>query len=125
MNRRAYLAGVAATATAGLAGCTLPGLGGSAPDDSTTTVGDQEVVVETFATGLEVPWGAAFRDGDLYLTERPGRIVRVRDGEREVVRDMTDATAARGRRACSASCSTPTTPTWPTPTRRTPRTREC
>ncbi|MFC6730954.1 sorbosone dehydrogenase family protein [Haladaptatus sp. DYSN1] len=96
MNRRAYLAGVAATATAGLAGCTLPGLGGSAPDDSTTTVGDQEVVVETFATGLEVPWGAAFRDGDLYLTERPGRIVRVRDGEREVVRDMTDSTAASG-----------------------------
>lgn len=42
--------------------------------------------VETVATGLEVPWAVAFAsDGVLYVTERPGRLLRLRNG----VRDLT------------------------------------
>ncbi|WP_338729959.1 PQQ-dependent sugar dehydrogenase [Haladaptatus sp. DJG-WS-42] len=96
MNRRTYLAGIGAAASAGLAGCTLPGVGGPAPETTTTTVGEQEIVVESVVTDLEVPWDGAFRDGDLYITERSGRIVRARDGDHEVVLDMGDSTAARG-----------------------------
>lgn len=34
-----------------------------------------ELVLETVLTGLEVPWGLTFApDGDMWLTERPGRI---------------------------------------------------
>ena len=34
--------------------------------------------VETFATGLEIPWGMAFLpDGRMLVTERPGRLVIV------------------------------------------------
>jgi glucose/arabinose dehydrogenase len=40
------------------------------------------VRVETVATGLEVPWEVAFApDGRLFLTERPGRVRVVVDGE--------------------------------------------
>ena len=40
------------------------------------------IKVETFATGLDHPWGSAFLpDGNLLVTERPGRLRRVdRDG---------------------------------------------
>ncbi|GIW42679.1 MAG: hypothetical protein KatS3mg076_3256 [Candidatus Binatia bacterium] len=40
-----------------------------------------EVRVETYASGLEVPWSLAFSpDGRLFVSERPGRIRVVRDG---------------------------------------------
>ena len=55
-----------------------------------------EIAVDTVATGLEIPWGAAFLGNTLYLTERPGRIVRIDGGEREVVADLTDSTRANG-----------------------------
>jgi glucose/arabinose dehydrogenase len=102
MDRRTYLATVAGTTATGLAGClgsepSEPGEsngssesngangsnGGDGSDSGTTAdaggSGDG-VAVETVATGLEVPWGAAFRDGALYLTERPGRVVRAGEG---------------------------------------------
>lgn len=37
--------------------------------------------IEEFATGLEVPWDMAFTpDGDLFVTERPGRVKLLRTG---------------------------------------------
>ena len=38
--------------------------------------------VETFASGLEVPWGFAFLpNGDLLFTERPGRVRLIKNGK--------------------------------------------
>lgn len=94
MDRRSLLRGIGAAAV-GLAGCAGPASDGSptgtAGSDATdtadgTTGGDAtdtptgEVRVESVATGLEVAWGADWRDGDLYLTERPGRVVRIPGG---------------------------------------------
>mgnify|MGYP000008806811 CR=1 FL=1 len=93
MNRRRYLAALgAAAAVAGCAGRPrsdgTPQAGGATADGDDGT-GDSapapDVAVETLATDLEVPWGAAYRDGDLYLTERSGRIVRLADGGVEPV----------------------------------------
>lgn len=43
--------------------------------------GETAVRAETIAEGLEVPWAIAFLpDGDLLVTERPGRLRLVRDG---------------------------------------------
>lgn len=43
--------------------------------------GEVEVRAEEVADGLEVPWGMLFMgDGDILVTERPGRIRLVRDG---------------------------------------------
>lgn len=84
MDRRAYLATVGAAAVGGcVARSPDDADSGATPDGGSTTA--DGVRVETAATGLEVPWGAASRDRTLYLTERPGRIVRVVDGEREVL----------------------------------------
>ncbi len=98
MDRRTYLASVGGAAATGLAGCL--GIGGSdgstgtdttdADGTVTTTAGGTAVAVETVATGLEVPWGAAYRGGTLYLTERPGRVGRVVDGEYETVAEFPD-----------------------------------
>lgn len=86
-TRRRYLAAAGSVALGGgFAGCSgrRGGTGGDGDGTRTPTAGaatpsDSGVRVETVVAGLEVPWGAAFRDGDLYLTERPGRLVRVRD----------------------------------------------
>lgn len=44
--------------------------------------GAVEVRAETVVSGLEVPWGLAFLpNGDLLVTERPGRLRLVRDGQ--------------------------------------------
>ncbi len=41
-----------------------------------------ELEAETLAGGLEVPWAVAFTpDGDLLVTERPGRVRLVQDGQ--------------------------------------------
>ncbi|WP_254545628.1 PQQ-dependent sugar dehydrogenase [Halomarina pelagica] len=103
MNRRRYL-GATAGVVAGFAGCLDaldgPGDGSDGGDGGeegpSVAVGDQRVVADTVATGLEVPWGVAYRDGVLHLTERPGRVVRIADGGREVVADLADSTAAEG-----------------------------
>lgn len=44
--------------------------------------GTVAVKAETVASGLDVPWSVAFLpDGDLLVTERPGRVRRIHDGE--------------------------------------------
>jgi glucose/arabinose dehydrogenase len=97
MERRRYLATLGAAAALGgcagrlRAGGTGGGDGTEADTGGTTTTATDgaDVTVEPLATDLEVPWGAAVRDGDLYLTERPGRIVRLVDGEVDpVVEDV-------------------------------------
>lgn len=46
------------------------------------STGSVPVRAETVVTGLEVPWGIAFLpDGDLLVTERPGRVRRVHGGQ--------------------------------------------
>jgi aldose sugar dehydrogenase len=45
-------------------------------------IGDVDVRAEVVVAGLEVPWGLAFLPGgDLLVTERPGRIRLVRNGQ--------------------------------------------
>lgn len=72
----------------------------TAQTDSNSTDGSPEgapnVTVEPIVENLEVPWGAAYRNRTLYLTERPGRIVRVVDGSSEVVADFTESTRTGG-----------------------------
>lgn len=42
--------------------------------------GETPLTVETIASGLSVPWGLAFLpDGDVLVTERPGRVRLIRD----------------------------------------------
>ncbi len=51
-------------------------------EDGHGPAGRTPIRAETVADGLEVPWAIAFLpDGDLLVTERPGRIRRVRGGE--------------------------------------------
>ncbi|WP_338741068.1 PQQ-dependent sugar dehydrogenase [Haloplanus salilacus] len=100
MDRRRYLATIGAAAVGGCAGRPPDGWGTSDDptavsstdgDDGTgeaaATATDGDVLAETLATGLEIPWGAAYRDGTLYLTERPGRIVRLDGGAVDPVVD--------------------------------------
>jgi glucose/arabinose dehydrogenase len=99
MNRRTYLGAVTA-AVSGLAGCSGSG---TETGSASGALGSVDARVETVATNLEVPWGAAFRDDTLYLTERPGQLVRIPgaasdgdSGERELVADLTDGTRPAG-----------------------------
>lgn len=104
MRRRPFLVTLA-SGLGSLAGCTW---GRPAPTVATapSTAGSKDagdaprpavdMSVETVATGLTIPWGAAWRDGVLHLTERPGRIVRVVDGRVEELADLGDTTAHRG-----------------------------
>ncbi|MFH5799700.1 PQQ-dependent sugar dehydrogenase [Haladaptatus sp. CMAA 1911] len=87
MRRRTYLQSLA-LGIAGLAGCMRsPGRSTGA----TTVDGERGVRIKTVAMNLEVPWGADFSpDGDLYFTERPGRIRRIRDNDHEIIADMTN-----------------------------------
>lgn len=98
--RRRSATGVARFATsAALAGlvaftaCDARGSSGEATDAVTGTAVATESLppadstgvtfrLDTVATGLEVPWGiAALPDGRLLVTERPGRIRVIRDGQ--------------------------------------------
>ncbi|MFB6103152.1 MAG: PQQ-dependent sugar dehydrogenase [Haloplanus sp.] len=82
MDRRRYLLSLgSAAAVSGCVGRPRTGVTPSASDETDDGSEGDGVTVETLATDLEVPWGAAYRDGTLYLTERPGRIVRLVDGE--------------------------------------------
>ena len=45
-------------------------------------LGDTPLDVEVVVSGLEVPWGLAFLpSGDMLVTERPGRLRLIRDGQ--------------------------------------------
>ena len=98
MDRRTYLAALGA-GMAGAAGCMQPAKSGTTTPSPTTTERTR-VRIETVTMNLEVPWGAAFHPetGDLYVTERPGRIRRlVRDENgnyrretRKPLADLTD-----------------------------------
>lgn len=56
------------------------------------------VVVETLATGLRHPWAVeAMPDGGLIVTERPGRVRILRDGELSAPIDGVPDVAARGQ----------------------------
>jgi glucose/arabinose dehydrogenase len=99
MNRRTYL-GALTVAVSGLAGCSGSG---ARTQGSSNASGSADVRVETVASGLEVPWDVAFHDDSLYLTERPGRIVRVpavtgegESGEPESVAELPKRTEPAG-----------------------------
>jgi len=96
MNRRAYLRSLAAATGAVVApGCLRTA--GSEP--TTTTEEEPRFRIQTVTMNLEVPWGTAFApNGDLYLTERPGRVQRVvrETNRKEAVADLTSTVAARG-----------------------------
>jgi glucose/arabinose dehydrogenase len=107
MRRRAFLAVIAGTA-----GCTAP-TGGEPADGNTRrlnhtvesweqyeeswnapTARPPALRAEAVLTGLEIPWGfAAAPDGDLFVTERTGRVLRV-DGEARTALEPSDAIAA-------------------------------
>lgn len=88
MDRREFLALAGAGTTTTLAGC-VPTLGTEPQVTAATEDGETPVHAETVVTGLQVPWGADYREGVLYLTERPGRVVRITDGEIEAVADLS------------------------------------
>jgi glucose/arabinose dehydrogenase len=51
-------------------------------EDGPGPAGPLELDVEVIAQGLEVPWGLGFLpNGDILVTERPGRLRLIRDGE--------------------------------------------
>ena len=60
-----------------------PDGGGSTPAGDSYTAGDgTRVLVETVARNLEVPWALAFApDGRIFVTERPGRVRIIRNGQ--------------------------------------------
>lgn len=108
MQRRAFLRGVAATGAVGLggtAGCLA--IGQRAPtleheiepwrDYSTdwkapTTPPSTDVTVENVVENLEIPWDVAFApNGDLFVTERVGRIRRVRGDSLQTIIEPGDA----------------------------------
>ncbi|MEX2611248.1 MAG: PQQ-dependent sugar dehydrogenase [Gemmatimonadota bacterium] len=63
--------------------CTLSVLACAAPGDAQTQRSEHHAfTVDTVVTGLEHPWGMAFLpDGGMLVTERPGRLRLVRDGQ--------------------------------------------
>jgi len=91
MNRRRLLATVGAGLASGVAGClNLPG------DGETTTVDEGAPLrLERVRMRLETPWGASFHPetGNLYVTERPGRVVRATGDDRGAVRTLQDTAA--------------------------------
>jgi glucose/arabinose dehydrogenase len=57
----------------------------------------QEVRVETFVSGLEVPWSLAFApDGRLFISERPGRVRVVTNGRLDPMPWVTPPVQALG-----------------------------
>ncbi len=74
VSRRTLLSALGA---AGIAGC----LDGDDQTESDAT----GVGIDPILTGLDTPWDLAFGDEGIYLSERPGRISRLVDGEHEVL----------------------------------------
>lgn len=81
MERSGYVKGAALAATLLLEGCASASVAQSAADQA--VVSDQaRFRVATVVTGLEHPWGVAFLpNGDMLVTERPGRLRLVQNGQ--------------------------------------------
>ena len=88
MKRRRLLATVGAGLASGVAGCLNP------PDtgEETTIEDGAPLRLERVRMRLNTPWGASFHPetGNLFLTERPGRIVRATGNDRGPVRTLDD-----------------------------------
>jgi len=104
MDRRSYLRALSA-GIAGLAGCATVVDTRTTRPRTTTPANQVAYRIETMTMNLQVPWGSAFQPttGDLYVTERPGRVRKLKrtDGEftgekRTLVADLTDAVSQRG-----------------------------
>lgn len=105
MHRRSFLRAAGIAGLAGMAGCVSVGRSASSlahehrtwRDYSTdwsapTAAPTTDVAVETVVSNLEIPWDVAFAgNGDLFVTERVGRIRRVRDGALGTVIEPADA----------------------------------
>lgn len=65
---------------------------GYAPDWTAPTTAPPELSVETLVTNLGIAWDLSFApDGDLFVTERTGRVLRYRDGQVAAVTSPADA----------------------------------
>ena len=82
IGRRMFMRGTGtALAAAGLA---ATGERAIAAEKFVAQTEDYRVLVSPLVLGLEHPWGIAFLPGgDLLVTERPGRLSRVRNGRLE------------------------------------------
>ncbi|WP_435359586.1 PQQ-dependent sugar dehydrogenase [Haloarchaeobius sp. DFWS5] len=94
MHRRRFLAALSSTSVAASSGCLNL-------DPATSTPSTDEpkpLRLERVRMRLDTPWGAAFHPdtGDLYVTERPGRIQKLTGDDTGLVRDLADETAERG-----------------------------
>lgn len=76
-TRRETLLAVLGTGAASLAGC-LSG-------DDETEADPTSIEIEEVLTNLDTPWGIAFGEEGIYLSERPGRISLVVEDERETL----------------------------------------
>lgn len=55
---------------------------------------DAKYTVTTFATGLEVPRGIAVIDDDtLYVTQRKGSIIKIKNGRKDIYFEVPDVWA--------------------------------
>lgn len=78
--RRSFI--VVATAALGLAACSPPTSDAQSADPSVVRTAYHDYRIVTVADGLQNPWSMAFLpSGDLLVTERPGRLRIVRDGQ--------------------------------------------
>ncbi|WP_256296387.1 PQQ-dependent sugar dehydrogenase [Haloarchaeobius salinus] len=109
MKRRRLLTTVGVGLASGVAGCLdPPGDGEQTPIDE-----DAPLRLERVRMRLQTPWGASFHPetGSLFVTERPGRVVRATGNDLGPVGDLTGDTAAYGQAGLLGLAFDPTEPT--------------
>ncbi|WP_267640889.1 PQQ-dependent sugar dehydrogenase [Haloarchaeobius amylolyticus] len=109
MRRRRFLAATATLPTVAGAGC----LGPDDDERTHTTTEERPLRLERVRMRLDTPWGAAFhpRTGELYVTERPGRIQQATGRDAGLVRDLTVETVERGETGLHGLAFDPADPT--------------